>query len=844
MSADDTEGAAIAPTVPCTHTKRHFRHRQHISVAYLVFALALLTAQIASARPRNDDHNRPGKAPGDEFKPFFGPHLHGPDVLPDGSQWLLFQEHWRVIGDHLTTPNFTSALENAAGIIYSQYSFHGIYAGSHRSHAAPVFLDGQPVSPVEMAQDSFSRTVLSDYNSLDVALDVSIDNRAWWPDLGSVSQNDHHRLTNLMQSDGFDVKAWLCLGYTLTSKGAMIMSHMPIPMYQSHLVHLEVTGANLVPFALEKQNLVMTVLTELLAFASVFSVRLIRVEQQSVSPGQDISTASLFLVAQQDMSGLFMPEAIDQVIIDPLGTPLFDAHMAAASLPVTAALKRWDPFPGDSITDQIDHDPGRPPWSQPWEVSIITLGAVGIAVITCFSAYVCNKRIVKPLLLQRIWARRQRKTQGRDVDIEMAQGGLQGLSQGGRQQQDFPRKSALTRLKALLSPASLQYSALPDQLNDAHCPEPLDHSNSPLGHARSSRQDPHGLPPATVAASKEMACASQVTETTTLPPEVGVVKGVRGEGSGLTHETAWGNIAGWNVDPNQITICEHPVKGGPWQLGSGSYGVVYKAKRGLQDVAVKTLHSHLVDPEVSPAQAHDNICRELKVLKRALTNPELVMRQEVSVLKGLSYDTNVVQFYGSCVKDGKILLVLEYMEGGDLKHALKSLGNRSRQLQWYRMGSTIALDVIKGIHFFHTHGVLHRDIKSANVLLSKAHDQAKICDVGLAHIIGTTGNISSANQPMQGTFAYCSPEMLFNKRCREAADIYSFGVVLWEIITQETPQRGNLRDLEVPDECPQEIADLVDRCLDEIPESRPSALEVYNIITQSRLMHPIPPNPH
>lgn len=61
------------------------------------------------------------------------------------------------------------------------------------------------VSPVELAQDSFSKAVLSDYNSLDVALDVSIDNRAWWPDLGSVSQNDHHRLTNLMQSDGFDV---------------------------------------------------------------------------------------------------------------------------------------------------------------------------------------------------------------------------------------------------------------------------------------------------------------------------------------------------------------------------------------------------------------------------------------------------------------------------------------------------------------------------------------------------------------------------------------------------------------------------------------------------------------
>lgn len=50
--------------------------------------------------------------------------------------------------------------------------------------------------------------------------------------------------------------------------------------------------------------------------------------------------------------------------------------------------------------------------------------------------------------------------------------------------------------------------------------------------------------------------------------------------------------------------------------------------------------------------------------------------------------------------------------------------------------------------------------------------------------------------------------------------------------------------VQVPDECPQEIADLVDRCLDEVPEGRPSALEIYDIITQSCLMHPIPPNPH
>ena len=55
-------------------------------------------------------------------------------------------------------------------------------------------------------------------------------------------------------------------------------------------------------------------------------------------------------------------------------------------------------------------------------------------------------------------------------------------------------------------------------------------------------------------------------------------------------------------------------------------------------------------------------------------------------------------------------------------------------------------------------------IKTANVLLSKSYDKAKICHVGLAHIMGTTGATSTSNHPVQATFACCSPKMLFNHR--------------------------------------------------------------------------------
>ena len=71
---------------------------------------------------------------------------------------------------------------------------------------------------------------------------------------------------------------------------------------------MQVTGANLVPFTLQKQNLVVTVLGDLLAFASVFAIRLERVEQQSPFPGSESSTASLFIIVQQDDRDLFIPE--------------------------------------------------------------------------------------------------------------------------------------------------------------------------------------------------------------------------------------------------------------------------------------------------------------------------------------------------------------------------------------------------------------------------------------------------------------------------------------------------------------------------------------------------------
>ena len=147
MRSNDNSGAAEAPTAKPSLCRSLSAHRQYTPVSYTCFVLAvlLLAAQTTTAQPWDGASGYPPDHHSEEDdKAHFAPYLHGPDVLPDGAQWLLFQEHWRAVGNHLATPNFTNALENAASIIYSQYSFHGVYAGSHVSHASPVILDGRP----------------------------------------------------------------------------------------------------------------------------------------------------------------------------------------------------------------------------------------------------------------------------------------------------------------------------------------------------------------------------------------------------------------------------------------------------------------------------------------------------------------------------------------------------------------------------------------------------------------------------------------------------------------------------------------------------------------------------
>ena len=274
------------------------------------------------------------------------------------------------------------------------------------------------------------------------------------------------------------------------------------------------------------------------------------------------------------------------------------------------------------------------------------------------------------------------------------------------------------------------------------------------------------------------------------------------ESSGLADT---GLVDDWSILPEEVEVCRRP-DGTWWQLGTGGFGTVYKGLyHGIHPVAIKIIH------HVEEERHKDSFIRE------------------ASLLKALRHK-NVVQFLGASLDGphGTALLVTELMELGDLWRALSAKdASGERIFSWYNRGAQCMVDVAKGLHYLHTKRVVHFDLKSANILLSRA-GTAKLADIGMARVLNKSylSVISGL-----GTFAWSAPEVLAGKRCTEKADIFSWGVVLWEICTGEAPARGDMRPLQAPEDCPQVIVDLYQSCVAENPEDRPSAKEVLNVLS-------------
>ena len=246
-------------------------------------------------------------------------------------------------------------------------------------------------------------------------------------------------------------------------------------------------------------------------------------------------------------------------------------------------------------------------------------------------------------------------------------------------------------------------------------------------------------------------------------------------------------------------------------LGEGGFGVVHKGRWQKVTVAIKRLRA------------------------KTLTEATLNAFREESRLHGQLRHPNVVSLYGACLEPGHFSMVMEYMSGGSLYQLLHS----SKELLW-SLRKSIASDIAVGLNYLHESGIIHRDLKSLNVLLD-GNDQAKLADFGLSGIKTETASTMTVTTSTPGTVRWMAPE-LFKRmgKCNRSTDIYAMGCVFWELSSRKLPFQDSdgandmtipmwVKDGErddIPSDCPVGYAALIRKCWAQNPEDRPMTAEL------------------
>ena len=175
----------------------------------------------------------------------------------------------------------------------------------------------------------------------------------------------------------------------------------------------------------------------------------------------------------------------------------------------------------------------------------------------------------------------------------------------------------------------------------------------------------------------------------------------------------------------------------------------------------------------------------LKVLRPELSGDSgFVQRfmREAQALSGLSHP-NIVQTYDAGKYNNQYYIAMEYIEGENLKNYIARKGEISAQMAVY-----IAAQICHALQHAHSRNVIHRDIKASNILLSK-NGTVKVADFGLAKV-ANTNTISYNKGDVIGSVYYISPEQVRGATSTERSDIYSLGVILYEMLTGKVPFSG------------------------------------------------------
>ncbi|XP_031488226.1 putative serine/threonine-protein kinase [Nymphaea colorata] len=236
------------------------------------------------------------------------------------------------------------------------------------------------------------------------------------------------------------------------------------------------------------------------------------------------------------------------------------------------------------------------------------------------------------------------------------------------------------------------------------------------------------------------------------------------------------------------------------KIGGGGFGVVYKGiLKDKMEVAIKKLSTESM-------QGDNEFLTEIQTISN-IRHP------------------NLVQLIGCCVQGSSRMLVYEYLENNSLSNALLAPRNKKIALGWSKRAA-ICIGTARGLAFLHEElepHIVHRDIKASNILLDKDH-LPKIGDFGLAKLF--PDNVSHISTRVAGTIGYLAPEYALLGQLTKKADVYSFGVLLLEIISGRNVSKpdwaeADLSLLELAWKLQQEnrVLEIVDEELEEYPEA-------------------------
>ncbi|OIV94190.1 hypothetical protein TanjilG_13807 [Lupinus angustifolius] len=265
-------------------------------------------------------------------------------------------------------------------------------------------------------------------------------------------------------------------------------------------------------------------------------------------------------------------------------------------------------------------------------------------------------------------------------------------------------------------------------------------------------------------------------------------------------ESALDDVAEYDVPWEEITMGE--------RIGLGSYGEVYRGEWHGTEVAVK----RFLDQDFY-GEALEEFKSEVQIMKR-LRHP------------------NVVLFMGAVTRPPNLSIVTEFLPRGSLYRLIHRPSNQLDVRRRLRM----ALDAARGMNYLHncTPMIVHRDLKSPNLLVDK-NWVVKVCDFGLSRMKNST---FLSSRSTAGTAEWMAPEVLRNELSDEKCDVYSYGVILWELCTLQQPWGGmnpmqvvgavgfQHRRLDIPDDIDPAVADIIRQCWQTDPKLRPTFAEI------------------